>query len=239
MINIMPSTSVKYRVLYLLKSHNRLSSSQIETLFGDKTSRSAIVTALNQLEQEGLVRQIGKGRGTVYEIKQKNASIPGLIETKINNKYQKDDPPLIDLEITNPVTYFKLWWKKVIGNEGVDVKFSFKIKPLTAMFLVLVIAGAGYGVGRITALLEQTPVAKYLPLPVSETSARLNVFTGRLHYNSDQRQYFLITNEVEGIRIQPMNFEGIGNFRDKYVYAIGVFDPLTRTLNLSSLEIAE
>jgi hypothetical protein len=32
------------------------------------------------------------------------------------------EPPLIT--ITNPVTYLRLWWQKVMGKEGIDFKFK-------------------------------------------------------------------------------------------------------------------
>ena len=58
------------------------------------------------------------------------------------------DPPLVDLKITNPVAYFKKWWAKIIGNEGVDFRLHFH--PLTAMAIALVIVTVGFGLGDIT-----------------------------------------------------------------------------------------
>lgn len=55
---------------------------------------------------------------------------------------RSEDPPLVNIKVTNPVTYFKNWWSRVIGNEGIEMKASLKIRPLTAfLLLAFVISG--------------------------------------------------------------------------------------------------
>ena len=76
------------------------------------------------------------------------------------------EPPLIT--VTNPVTYFRLWWNKVMGKEGID--FKFKIHPVTA-FLISFGLGAGiFGAGRYSVnipflKLEAIPTIKPAPIP--------------------------------------------------------------------------
>lgn len=43
------------------------------------------------------------------------------------------EPDLLNFRITNPVTYLRLWWKKVMSKEGID--FRFRIHPVTAVIL--------------------------------------------------------------------------------------------------------
>jgi len=95
---------------------------------------------------------------------------------------QKEDPPLVQLKVTNPITYIKVWWKKIIGNEGVS--FSFKIKPLTAIilsvFITSILTGAGYGLGKISL---HEPIVKYVPQLASIPTPNLwkeTAFTGSL-----------------------------------------------------------
>ncbi len=63
-----------------------------------------------------------------------------LIKTTQTNTYKKDDPPLIDLKMTNPVTYLKRWWTRVMANEGII--FSFRIRPFTAVLLIIALGVA-------------------------------------------------------------------------------------------------
>lgn len=76
---------------------------------------------------------------------------PNLIDIEQTDKYQREDPPLIDLKVTNPVTYFKLWLKRLLKNEGIDLRV--RIRPLTAIALGLAFAtffaGTGFSVAKI------------------------------------------------------------------------------------------
>ena len=71
---------------------------------------------------------------------------------------RKTIPPLVNLQIANPVTYLKLWWKKVMGQEGIDVHF--RIHPITAIILTSMIATGSFAIGRFTL---PAPIIKYLP----------------------------------------------------------------------------
>lgn len=62
------------------------------------------------------------------------------------NTSKKTEPPLVDVKVSNPIIYLKKWWQKVIGNEGVDIRF--KIHPLTAIAVAVIVASIGFGVGR-------------------------------------------------------------------------------------------
>lgn len=79
---------------------------------------------------------------------QDNFSTPPPIRITHDEKYsEKNDPPLVDLKVTNPVTYFKKWFGKILKNEGIKIGFSFTLKPLTAIFLVTVLGGGGFSIG--------------------------------------------------------------------------------------------
>ena len=43
--------------------------------------------------------------------------IPSVVKVEQTSKYQeKEDPPLVDLKVTNPIAYLKLWLKKLLKN---------------------------------------------------------------------------------------------------------------------------
>lgn len=76
---------------------------------------------------------------------------PKVIEVKDTTKYKKDDPPLVDLKITNPVKYLKLWLKRLLKNEGIDIRV--RIRPLTAIAIGVAFAtffaGTGFSAAQI------------------------------------------------------------------------------------------
>lgn len=143
-----------------------------------------------------------------------------------------EDPPLVQLKVTNPVTYIKLWWNKIIGNEGIS--FSFKIKPLTAILLAIVITsiltGTGYSLGRITL---PEPIVRYVPqLGVIPTTSpwKETAFTGSLKYTSTTQKYYLVTTSSEAITLQvPTNID-LSKFVGKRILASGEYNKSTRIL---------
>ncbi len=73
-------------------------------------------------------------------------NLPPLISTKPADKDSKEGYPPI-FQIANPVTYLKIWWKKVMSNEGIDFGFKFKIKPVTAVIITTLILSNGVTFG--------------------------------------------------------------------------------------------
>lgn len=78
-------------------------------------------------------------------------NLPSPVSFTQNNKYsEKNDPPLVAVSVTNPVTYLKLFLKRFLKNEGIDIHL--KIKPLTVIACVLALStafGTGFNVAQI------------------------------------------------------------------------------------------
>lgn len=76
---------------------------------------------------------------------------PSPVSFTQNNKYsEKNDPPLVAVSVTNPVTYLKLFLKRLLKNEGIDIRL--KIKPLTVIACVLALStafGTGFNVAQM------------------------------------------------------------------------------------------
>lgn len=69
---------------------------------------------------------------------------PNTSEIKVSVRESQDN--LINLKVKNPVTYLKIWWKKVMSKEGIDLRF--KIHPVTAILITAIIALGSFGIGR-------------------------------------------------------------------------------------------
>ncbi|MEK7497842.1 MAG: hypothetical protein AAB656_02900 [Patescibacteria group bacterium] len=111
-------------------------------------------------------------------------------------------PPLVDLKVTNPVEYIKLWWKKIIGNEGVDFRLHFH--PLTALLITLVIAGTFFGLGvKFEEVPNNVAAPSSTPIP---SEWKETAFTGVLQYSKTTSKYFLTTTSAsEAISLQVPN----------------------------------
>ena len=74
------------------------------------------------------------------------------ITSKTPSLFQKPtpisgDPPLISVQVTNPVTYLKLWLSKILRND--EIYMSIKIRPSAiisgAIALAILFGGFGFG----------------------------------------------------------------------------------------------
>lgn len=134
-------------------------------------------------------------------------------------------PPLVDLKVTNPIEYIKLWWKKIIGNEGVE--FKLVVHPLTAIAIALAIASVGFGLGRFVFPFS-IPFFKYeqvgSPTP-APADWKETAFTGTLHFSSSTSKYLLITSSAsEAITLQvPENFD-LTELVGKRVLVVGSYN---------------
>lgn len=79
-----------------------------------------------------------------------NSGLPLPIQVTQNNKYsERNDPPMVAVTVTNPVTYFKKWVTKFFKNQDIDIHL--KIKPFATIGLVLaftVVGGSAFSIGR-------------------------------------------------------------------------------------------
>lgn len=149
------------------------------------------------------------------------------------------EPPLIT--VTNPVTYLRLWWQKVMNKEGVD--FNFRIHPVTA-FLISFGLGAGlFGAGRYSV---NIPFLKYnngvVPVPsqTPETVWKETAFTGKLQYSITTQKYFLITTSAEAITLSvPSNLDLL-TLVGKRIMAVGEYNKeqkMLKVLDAKDLEV--
>lgn len=154
------------------------------------------------------------------------------------------DPPLVDVKVTNPVTYFKKVWSKIIGNEGVDL--SLHIKPLTAIVISLAIATVGFGFGRFVLPFD-LPFFKYIdktlesprPTPTEEPVWKETAFTGNLQYSNTTTKYYLVTTSSEAITLNVPDNINLGDLIGKRILAAGSYNKAQRILNISDAKNME
>ncbi len=151
---------------------------------------------------------------------------------------RKKEEPLVSIRVTNPITYLKSWWKRVMGKEGVD--FHFKIKPLTTIAMTIVIATIGFGVGKFS-ITPQKPFIKYIATPTPTPEAwRDTAFSGTLRFSSLENRYYLLTNSSEAINISVLENVKLKPLIGRRIFATGKYNPSTHLLiihDASDLEL--
>lgn len=139
------------------------------------------------------------------------------------------EPPLIDVKVTNPVTYLKRWWARVMGSEGVD--FRFRIHPITAVLCVFAVAVAAFGAGRYSIKIPFLNYQVASPAPSPQEVWKETAFTGTLQYSGITKKYFLqVTSSSEAITLQVPEGIDLGNLIGRRIFATGNYSKSTRTL---------
>lgn len=156
---------------------------------------------------------------------------PSLIEvtTFKKPKLKSEIPPIVDLKITNPVTYIKLWWRKVMSGEGISIR----IHPVTAILIAISVTGGSFFLGRYLQLRSDL-IEKYIPQFAGINSIDA-AFSGTLY--AANGQYFLTQGESQAVRIKP-NVTDMSPYLSQRVFVSGKFDPLTRQLNLTTINLS-
>ncbi len=169
------------------------------------------------------------------------------VEVKITTEKTKKSggdgpPPLVNFQLTNPIVYIKAWWKKLIGNEG--VKLTLQIKPVTAVILMAIFSGAGFGFGRLTVPEVLIP---YLPTNDAPTGASPSptpnpwidaAFTGKVQ--AANSKYFLVTTSAQAITLEAPSSINLAKLVGKRIMAVGRYNKSTKYLiiaDITDLEI--
>lgn len=168
-----------------------------------------------------------------------------LVSVKeVKQDLRKTEPPLVDLKVSNPVTYIKSWWKRIIGNEGMEL--TFRIRPLTAIAIAVIALTITLGIGRFE-LPFTIPYFVYsnkvTPPPADRPSPtnlyRNTGFVGELRYNKTLERYYLITGGSETVNLTvPENID-LTDLIGRRIFAAGVYYLEERSLTVLSAEDLE
>lgn len=146
------------------------------------------------------------------------------------------EPPLVDVKVTNPVTYLRRWWEKVIGNEGMS--FSMRIHPLT--FIAAVVAVFGFGRYSINIpFLKYETTGIIIPTATAEAVWKETAFTGKLQYSVTNQKYFLLTTSAEAITLEVPDNLDLLTLVGKRIMAVGEYNKATKLLRVSDAKDLE
>mgnify|MGYP001594651576 FL=1 len=150
------------------------------------------------------------------------------------------EPPLIDVKVTNPVTYLKNWWDKVMGKEG--VYFSFKIHPITAFLIAFGFTTGIFSIGRYSV---NIPFLKYevVNSPVPSPTPPIwkeTAYTGTLQFSSATQKFYLaVTSSAELITLEVPGNIDLTDYVGKRILAIGNYNKNQKILEVTDAKTLE
>ena len=148
------------------------------------------------------------------------------------------EPPLVT--VTNPVTYLRRWWDKVMGKEG--AYFSIRIPPITAFLIAFGFTAGVFSIGRYSVnipFLKYEGVATAKPSASEEPEWKETAFSGKLQYSVSNQKYFLLTTSSEAITLEiPTNIELL-TLVGKRIMAVGEYNKSEKLLRVSDAKDLE
>lgn len=167
--------------------------------------------------------------------------------TPANGKVSTTNPPdLLNVKVTNPLVYIKYWWKRIMANEGMDLRF--KVKPITAIAMAVVAFSLAFGIGGVTF-----PV--FFPWMKSSNSSIINTTTevtptpeqwketalkGTLKKTlSIPPKYYLLVSSDEAITLQILTNINLEPLIGKRIFVSGSYNQKDKLLIVNDVQDLE
>ncbi len=221
----------------ILAARSPLSHSDIAKKLGQTISVATLNRDLVELEKQGIVSVIGDARARFYSLSSNTSKPEVTPDPQKSAKNQSNLPPLVSFSVSNPITYLKLWWNKVIGNEGVDIHL--RIHPLTAIAMGIGIlglgTGLGFGAGWSSALSKAPLIGKYVVIPTPIPTAnpwRDTAFSGTVRFNNTTKHFYLLTASDEAITLDLPSTIDLKPFIGRRIFAPGFYNESAKTLKV-------
>ncbi|MFZ3301327.1 MAG: hypothetical protein WA152_01280 [Microgenomates group bacterium] len=153
-------------------------------------------------------------------------------------------PDLVNLKVTNPLVYIKYWWKRILANEGLDMRV--RAKPLTVFGLAIILFSGVFGLGGlvfpkffpwmkfnsgIVTTVTQTPQPELL-----KDTALKGTLTKT---NTNPVKFYLITTSTEAVTLEiPVGFN-LNTLVGKRILAVGTYDSKNKVLEVEDIQDLE
>ena len=153
-------------------------------------------------------------------------------------------PDLVNLKVTNPLVYIKYWWKRIMANEGIDMRF--RAKPLTVFGVALIGFTLLFGIGGVV-LPVFFPWMKFnnsvITAPTNTPTPEIlkdTALKGTLtKTNTNPVKFYLITTSTEAVTLEiPVGFN-LTSLVGKRILAVGTYDSKNKVLEVEDIQDLE
>ncbi len=183
-------------------------------------------------------KQVRDSHGRFVD-KDGSAKLPPIqFTTNKDQRVNTTNPPdLLNFKITNPLVYIKYWWKRIMANEGVEMKL--KAKPVTVFGVALIAFSLAFGLGGVVFpfafpwIKVKGDVVQQTPIPASEW--RETALTGTLKVTPNTNKYFLVTSSTEAVTLQFNQNVNLNQYLGRRILASGSYNSKTHILIISDI----
>lgn len=189
-------------------------------------------------------RQVRDSSGK-FASKDDPAKLPPISVTtnQVGNVNTTNPPDLFNLKVTNPLVYIKYWWKRILANEGIDMRF--RMKPLTVFGVALIAFSLAFGLGGVV-LPKFFPWMKFEGGQTSQTPTpqqeiwKDTALKGTLRKtNTTPTRFFLVTTSTEAVYLETPDEINLTTLVGKRILAIGTYNSKDKVLQVEDIQDLE
>jgi len=181
-------------------------------------------------------------------IKEGETSIPAISLTTSKNQNVKtgDIPDLVNFKVTNPLVYIKAWWKRIMANEGFELKL--KAKPITAIAIAVALFSLAFGLGGVVFPFafpwlkinsNQNGIIT-ISSPTPATDWRETALKGTLKKTTSVPiKFFLLTTSDEAVTLQAPDYITLDKLIGKRILATGNYSQKQKLLIIQDVQDLE
>jgi len=180
-------------------------------------------------------------------IKEGETSIPPISVTTSQDQRVKtgDVPDLVNFKVTNPLVYIKAWWKRIMANEGFELKL--KAKPITAIAISVALFSLVFGLGGVVfptlfpfLNINNSNNTEVSVSPTPSSDWRETALKGTLKKTTSVPiRFFLLTTSDEAVTLQAPDYITLDKLIGKRILATGNYSQKQKLLIIQDVQDLE
>ena len=140
--------------------------------------------------------------------------------------------------------YIKYWWKKIMANEGIEVKI--KARPVTVFGVALIVFSLAFGLGGVVlpsffpwVKINNEIITTPSPTPISSVT-KDTALRGKLtKTNSIPTKFYLVTSSTEAVTLNVPTGFNLNLLVGKRILAVGIYDSKNKILEVKDIQDLE
>ena len=212
---------------------------------GNQTTTETTEDILEKIRSENAKKQVRDSNGK-FVPKAEDVKVPPIsVTTNTDQRVSTSNPPdLVNFKITNPLVYIKYWWKRILANEGLDMRV--RAKPLTVFGLAIILFSGVFGLGGIVfpkffpwMKFNNNIVTTTTPTPAPEILKDTALKGTLTKTNTNPVKFYLITTSTEAVTLEIPDGFNLASLVGKRILAVGSYDSKNKVLEVEDIQDLE
>ena len=210
----------------------------------DPNAQNQNINSVDPIRSTIAKKQIRDSSGKFVSKSDPTKVPPISVTTNSDQRVSTTNPPdLVNVKITNPLVYIKYWWKRIMANEGIDLRL--RVKPLTVFGVSLIAFSLAFGLGGVVLPvafpgLKINGIIYPSPTPTPEIIWKDTALKGTLtKTNTEPIKFYLVTTSTEAVTLEvPVGFNLI-TLVGKRILAVGTYNSKDKVLEVEDIQDLE